>query len=131
MVRAAQQDYEGFYQEEILYREIMGYPPVSHMVAVQIFAKEERRGGCLAESLAGAVREHFPETMDGRSQLRLIGPAPAAIGKINDIFRFVFYVKCPQYEKLVCVKDFLEEEVKKSQIREEMVQFDFDPVHMM
>ena len=51
--------------------------------------------------------------------------------KINDIFRFVFYVKCPQYEKLVCVKDFLEEEVKKSQIREEMVQFDFDPVHMM
>ena len=131
VVRAAQQDYEGFYQEEILYREIMGYPPVSHMVAVQIFAKEERRGGCLAESLAGAVREHFPETMDGRSQLRLIGPAPAAIGKINDIFRFVFYVKCPQYEKLVCVKDFLEEEVKKSQIREEMVQFDFDPVHMM
>ena len=38
---AAAQDYESFYQEEILYRELSGYPPVAHMLAVQIYGKEE------------------------------------------------------------------------------------------
>ena len=41
---AAKQDYEGFYNEEILYRELGGYPPAAHMLAVQIFAREESRG---------------------------------------------------------------------------------------
>ena len=61
----------------------------------------------------------------------LIGPAPASIGRINDIFRFVFYVKCANYGKLVQVKDLLEEEIQKIQPVNESVQFDFDPVNMM
>lgn len=166
VVRAAQQDYEGFYQEEILYREIMGYPPVSHMLAVQVFAREEGRGSDLAKYLAETVRKHFPEVMrerqavkGGRSGegiqgeqtrvscgiqgeqakvsrgiqngIQLIGPAPAAIGRINDIFRFVFYMKCPKYAKLVQVKDILEEEWKKHPSQNEMIQFDFDPVNVL
>lgn len=130
---AAEQDYEGFYNEEILYRELGGYPPAAHMLAVQIFAREESRGQALAEELAESVRERENAAQaDGkRDTMQIIGPAPAAIGRINDIFRFVFYVKSAKYDTLVKVKDALEEKIQGEQLRTELVQFDFDPVNTL
>lgn len=127
VVHAAKQDYEGFYEEDILYREMLGYPPVSHMLAVQVFAREEERGMKLAGWLArraGALKAHGE---DGKMQI--LGPAPAAIGRINDIFRFVFYIKCSNYGKLIQVKDALEEALRGQPLKQETVQFDFDPMN--
>ena len=139
---AAGQDYEGFYNEEILYRELGGYPPAAHMLAVQIFARVESRGQSLAEALAECVRGKMPaergqemkdtaQTGGERDRMQIIGPAPAAIGRINDIFRFVFYVKSAKYDTLVKVKDVLEEKIQGEQLRTEVVQFDFDPVNTL
>ena len=122
VTRAAAQDYEGFYQEEILYRELGGYPPAAHMLAVQIFAGREDAGENIARRLAEAVKA------DGVS---VLGPAPASIGRINDIYRFVFYVKNTDYRRLVQVKDRLEDLLSWWQPREEQVQFDFDPMNCM
>lgn len=122
VVHAAEQDYEGFYEEEILYREMGDYPPVAHMLAVQIFSREENDAKQLAERLAGVVKS---------MGTHVIGPAPATIGRINDIFRFVFYVKDPKYDKLVQTKDIMEEKLKLWQPKRESVQFDFDPVNIM
>ncbi len=127
VVHAAKQDYEGFYEEDILYREMLGYPPVSHMLAVQVFAREEERGMKLAGWLArraGALKSHGE---DGKMQI--LGPAPAAIGRINDIFRFVFYIKCSNYGKLIQIKDALEEALRGQPLKQETVQFDFDPMN--
>lgn len=123
VIHAANQDYEAFYSEEILYREMMEYPPVAHMLAVQIYAQEEENGAKLAKRLGEVVksREDVPA---------VLGPAPASIGKINDIFRFVFYIKHAQYETLVQIKDELEERLTQWQPREN-VQFDFDPVNTL
>lgn len=154
VVHAVAQNYEGFYGEEIIYREMMGYPPVSHMLAVQIFSKNEERGRRLADALA-KLTGRFPEKATAREmgiaekepsrgapeagqkapqepeKLQIIGPAPASIGRINDIFRFVFYVKCAKYDKLVQIKDMLEEKMQTYQSSDELVQFDFDPVNTM
>lgn len=123
VVHAAAQDYEGFYNEEILYREMLEYPPVAHMLAVQIYAKEENNGKQLAERLALVVKSN----MD--SQMHLIGPAPASIGKINDIYRFVLYIKAGDYKELVGMKDVLESCLTEWKPKWETVQFDFDPMN--
>lgn len=139
---AAKQDYEGFYNEEILYRELGGYPPAAHMLAVQIFAREESRGQTLAEALAECARGSMPaergqerkdaaQTGGEWDRMQIIGPAAASIGRINDIFRFVFYVKSAKYGTLVKVKDALEERIQGEQLRTEVVQFDFDPVNTL
>ena len=122
---AANQDYAGFYSEEILYREMLGYPPVAHMLAVQVFSKEEERGNRLAQRLADKVKHDFS------TELQIIGPAPATISKMNDIFRFVFYVKSAKYDTLVRIKDMLEEELTNCQLPGEQVQFDFDPMNTL
>lgn len=124
VVHAAEQDYESFYEEEIMYRDMLQYPPAAHMLAVQIFAKEEKSGENLAEALGNLTKQR----VSGQEEILVIGPAPASIGKINDIFRFVFYVKCPEYETLVGIKDDLDQEVQKMQLKRESVQFDFDPM---
>ena len=40
--------------------------------------------------------------------LQVIGPAEASIGRINDLYRHVFYMKHPDYQVLVEIKDNLE-----------------------
>lgn len=129
VVHAANQDYRAFYEEEILYRELLRYPPVCHMMAVQIFAAEEKRGEKLACELAGIAGEYADEKEDRTKRLLVIGPTPAAIGKIQDVFRFVFYVKYENYDKLIEIKDRLEERVQSMQLKEESMQIDFDPVN--
>lgn len=119
---AAAQDYKGFFEEELLYRELGGYPPAAHMLAVQIFAREETSGEQLAKRLAGMVQEQA---------YQVLGPAPATIGRINDIYRFVFYVKNQEYSRLVDIKDKLEAYIFKVQLKNEQVQFDFDPINCM
>lgn len=120
---AAKQDYEGFYEEELLYRELSGYPPAAHMLAVQIFGKNEDSAKQLAKRLSDVVK-----SIEDAS-VAVIGPAPASIGKINDIFRFVFYAKHGEYDKLVQIKDAMEERLQAWQNVGETVQFDFDPLN--
>ncbi len=136
VVHAANQNYEGFYGEEIIYREMVGYPPVSNMLAVQVFSREEESGFALADRLAAEVKEKFikPEVKGagGTIPLQLMGPASATIGRINDIFRFVFYVKSLKYGKLVKIKDMVEEGLRRQPPDGELtVQFDFNPIHIM
>ncbi len=124
VVHAANQDYPAFYEEEILYREMGGYPPVAHMLAVQIYSDGEEGAKELAQRLSFVVKSM-------ESEVAVIGPAPAAIGKVNDIFRFVFYVKHGKYDTLIQVKDILEGKLQEWKPKRETVQFDFDPMNTL
>lgn len=126
VVHAAAQNYETFYQEEILYRDLGGYPPAAHMLAVQIFSKDPERGEKLGEIIAGWLRSR-----EGADRCSILGPSPASIGKINDIYRNVLYLKASDYEILVECKDYLEVKLPLLQLRDENVQFDFDPINIL
>ncbi len=126
IICAADQDYKAFYEEEISYRELLRYPPAAHMLAVQIWSADEERGMQLANRLrAESERLKIKDVM-------IIGPASAAIGKINDIYRMVIYVKHRDMDSLVKIKDRIEMVMdyfwEKNVIRDIQVQFDFDPM---
>lgn len=126
IIRAAKQDYEAFYEEEILYRELAGYPPAAHMLAILITAEEKERGAQLAQELAGLLRSKAGKD---KKAAQVIGPAKASIGKINDIYRFVIYCKHGEYEKLVKCKDAAENYMDLQEHKKESIQFDFDPMN--
>ena len=129
IVRASAQDYEAFYEEEMAYRELAGYPPAAHMLAILIMAKQERTGAEAAENIARCLEERNCGTECG-GKLAVIGPAKASIGKINDIYRFVIYCKQESYRTLIEAKDRVEELLARDPNREQElnVQFDFDPM---
>ena len=129
---AAKQDYRGFYEEEMGYRELMGYPPVGHMMAVLVIAGEEETGKKVAGRLAKAAgrerAEHLATGADNAGhQVQIIGPAAAAIGRIGGKYRTVFYGKSSSMEALIQVRDRLEAVPVTEQ--DVTVQFDFDPMN--
>ena len=131
IVHASNQDYKGFYEEEEMYRDMMNYPPVAHMVAVQIYAKAEEQGEKLSMQLATVVKGLVDTSLPIRERMQVIGPAKAGIGKIGDIYRYVFYVKDRKYETLSRMKDKVEEQVNQMAPRDISVQFDFDPMNTL
>lgn len=125
VVYAAKQDYEGFYREEIAYRELMGYPPVEHMLAVLILSRVQEEG----ERLGAEMTDMVKRETEGVNGLRVIGPAEASIGRLSDVYRHVLYVRHGAYQVLVTIKDRLEHFCKEREFKNQAVQFDFDPMN--
>jgi len=140
IIHAANQDYPAFYSEEIVYRELASYPPAAHMLAVLINAEDEEKGEKIAGELAGLLNGNvgsnalteLVNTMVDIRNLQVIGPAPATISKINDVYRFLIFIKHEKYDILIKCKDVLEENLVSCRLRNELsgitVQFDFDPL---
>lgn len=124
---AATQDYEAFYEEEMGYRELMGYPPAEHLLAILFTSKEEGQALAVAEETGRILRNYQEES--GRSDGSVIGPSKAAVSKINDIYRFVIYCKEKDYQKLLIYKELTENYRKNLPGNSAFVQFDFDPVN--
>ena len=124
---AANQDYEAFYEEEMGYRELMGYPPAEHLLAILFTSKEEGQALAAAEETGRILRSYQEES--GRSDGSVIGPSKAAVSKINDIYRFVIYCKEKDYQKLLIYKELTENYRKNLPGNDAFVQFDFDPVN--
>lgn len=120
VVRAAKQDYQSFFEEEILYREMMDYPPAAHFMAVQVLSASEESGMKLAGELCGLAKK--------RSK-KVIGPVAGNISKIKDMYRLAFYVKDKDYSVLTNIKDDLEEYIEGIHLKNTAVYFDFDPMN--
>jgi len=126
---AAKQDYEGFYREEIAYRRLLRYPPVAHMMAVQIQSEEEDA------ALRAANEIRLVLMKKNRAGLQIIGPSEGSYRKLRGLFRFVIYLKSEKYDTLISCKDLIEEMEAVDRrpggglFRQTEVQFDFDPVN--
>lgn len=119
IVHAAGQDYDAFYDEEMGYRELMGYPPSNHMMAVRI--------SCADADLATKLSDELYKLTSVDDKVNIIGPADAAVYKINDIYNRVIYYKCKDYALLIQIKDIIENYLKYnvSCYKECHVVFDF------
>lgn len=152
---AASQDYEGFYEEEILYREMMEYPPVGQILSVQFFGPDWERLSRLSLGMTkeiagkfnGVVRANQALSTDSKEQqddgtssagginpepaciIRQLGPSKASLGKKKDIYRQVVYYKCKRKEPLIEIKDYMEKRLNEISVKKEQIQFDFNPMN--
>ena len=142
---AAKQDYKAFYEEEIRYRELMGYPPAEQLLAVFVSGEDEAllEKGChyLREYIlrvirhlsgAGSIKGGSPDVQTDRTgayAAGVIGPASPGIDKIKDVYRRVIYVKAERYDILVGIKDRVEKYIEINSGFDRMrIQFDFNPM---
>ena len=142
---AAKQDYKAFYEEEIRYRELMGYPPAEQLLAVFVSGEDEAllEKGChyLREYIlrvirhlsgAGSIKDGSPDVQTDRTgayAAGVIGPASPGIDKIKDVYRRVIYVKAERYDILVGIKDRVEKYIEINSGFDRMrIQFDFNPM---
>ena len=85
---AARQDYDQFYDEEIQQRRLRGYPPFLDLLVRTASGLEESAvlHTCLRLRQALEKALTAPEYRD--LEVQLLGPAPAAVAKINDRYRY-------------------------------------------
>jgi len=122
---AANQDYESFYEAEISYRNVMGYPPVEQLLAILISGKEET----LLETASSYIKSYAERV--NRNNVRIIGPTSPSVGKVNDVYRKVIYLKHEQYDTLIDLKDKLEKYIEINPGFKDMwIQFDFNPMRI-
>ena len=121
---AARQDYEAFFEQEMKFRSLMGYPPSAHLMAILMISEDE----ALLEKGAYYLKI-FAKAVGSDPKLELIGPASPAVAKIRDLYRKALYLKHEDYQVLIAVKNKIEQYIEInegfSRIR---IQFDFDPV---
>lgn len=126
IITAAEGNYENFFEQEILYRRLMQYPPVAHILLILITSKGEETAEKASIHLGEALKIYFNTQ---QLQAQMIGPAPASIAKANDIYRRVIYIKHSEYSVLVAVKNYLEGYFSYSEhFTGCNLQFDFDPM---
>lgn len=122
---ASRQDYTAFYNEEIAFRELMGYPPAENLLAVLMTGKEEE----YLEMAAGYLKA-YAVRMAGET-VEIIGPASPYVGKVSDVYRKILYLKCPKYGMLIRVKNYLEQYIQINPGFQTLkIQFDFNPMNI-
>ncbi len=126
---ASEDNYFGFYQQEMSYRDLLKYPPAAHILAILIASKEENKAIFASNLISGAIKE-WVEAAQITDDTMIIGPAAAVLSKANDIYRYMLYVKQSDYEVLIRLKNYLEGYLNYSEhFNGCNVQFDFNPMN--
>lgn len=90
---AKNQDYDSFYNDEILSRKLFIYPPYCDMavICVQSIFKEQAQN--TINGIFGKIREMINNEYSD-IKLIILGPAPSTIAKINNRYRYRMIIKC-------------------------------------
>ena len=105
-----QHDYHAFYQNELLLRKSLWYPPYSQMILIQLIGIGESLVAQGARFFAAFLKrgERLPQ------KLQVFGPAPSPISKIQNHYRWQMLVKCESADGLNGLLMHAEEQFRKN-----------------
>jgi len=117
-------DYEGFIEEELSWREQLGFPPFTRMVTVRISGTDEEKTDKFADKCFEAV-SGFVEN-SSIEDIVVYPPVEPMLSKVQNRFRKNISISFPKNAKIAAsIKNFLWKMEKKSGIT---VTFDVDPI---
>ena len=89
---AAAQDYDAFFEQEIAYRKLGLYPPFCGLCVIGFAGAKEIEVARAAARFAALLGQQAAKQLD--LPLRVLGPTPGSIEKINDTYRYKLTIKC-------------------------------------
>lgn len=123
---AVAQDYLGFYNEEIRHRRNHQYPPFVALALLLTRHKDANRAYELAQAAKNALVEADPDHAS-----RVLGPAPAPLGRLRAEFRFHVLVKSRSRKQMRAVIDRAIITLEEAGQELRHVNLEIDPVSMM
>ena len=88
---AANQDYQGFFAEEMLVRQMMGHPPFSSFFSILVTGEEKVEAEAASQKLAAEIAK-----ADGEGIAMILGPVPAALPRFRGEYRYQLIVKAAE-----------------------------------
>jgi len=96
---AAQHDVNGFYERELEYRRLLGYPPYAKLIRLEYRNADNVRAE--EEAKRTADRLKIKIEAEKRHQTELIGPVPCFFAKDNNEYRWQIVVRGPDPASLL------------------------------
>jgi primosomal protein N' (replication factor Y) len=120
---ACAQDYGGFFEEELRYRQNHSYPPFVALASLLVHGPD--LGRVRTDSLE--IRKHLDATNEER-KCRILGPAPAPLARLKGEHRFQLLIKSRSRKALREVADAA---LRLSDINPRSINLEIDPVSIM
>lgn len=123
---AAAHDYEGFAGKELEYRKQLNYPPFGKLARIVLRSPHEDKTKEKSALVAGKLKE-IAKTPG--NHLEILGPSPAPVTKINDLFRWHMLLKAQHHTSIHNALQGIADMLKPSKGVQTMV--DVDPYMML
>ena len=123
---AAKQDFKGFFAEEILMRQMMGYPPFSVFFNILLVGEEKDAVENAAQKLAAELAK-----ADEEGVAMILGPVPAALPKFRGDYRYQLIVKAAEEDALRKLVLPVVETMKKDRKSNVRYQIALNPVNIV
>lgn len=123
---ARDQDYLGFYNKEITYRQRLAYPPFYVLASILI----KHRDYVTASRTASLLRRELDAANPDR-RVRILGPAPASIARLKGEFRIQIIIKAENRRLLRETLDTALAEADEAGCDLKTVFVEIDPVNLM
>jgi primosomal protein N' (replication factor Y) len=124
---AADQDFEGFFSKEMGFRRMMHYPPITALANVVAQHEKLERAAQVAKEMGeffAKVEEQFPG-------IKIRGPGPAPLAKVERRYRIQFLLKSVSRARLHALLKQLADHCEHSGVQTREVMIDVDPVNIM
>lgn len=122
-------DYQRFYQQELSVRKRLHFPPFTRLAALAIEGEDEQQ----TEAAAQKVRQLLGPVIEQSSGVELLGPARAALYRLNEKFRWHIILRAPETKTLQAALKQSSQlwEGLKSSSGKIKITLDVDPVNML
>ncbi|MBI3401910.1 MAG: primosomal protein N' [Acidobacteria bacterium] len=120
---ACRQDYAAFYERELQFRQTMRYPPLVSLINIVVRSRTFAGAMDDADSLGQAVQR-----VAGRNDLRVLGPAPAPLGRLRGEYRAQLLIKGTNRRR---IREALQAAMAKRPELQRRIIVDVDPMSVM
>jgi primosomal protein N' (replication factor Y) (superfamily II helicase) len=124
---AADQKYEVFFDKEMRFRRMMHYPPVTALANVIAQGSKLEQAAQVAKHV-GDFLIPLESTTEG---LKILGPTPAPLAKLEGRFRIQFLMKCTSRARLSNILQRLADYTDQQGIPQRSLMIDMDPANIM
>lgn len=114
---AKNHDYIGFYNEEMRLRKILKYPPFYNLCLIKISCSDSKKCEDEGSKIVTYLRQHLDDEI-------ILGPSPAVIPKINNIYHYQIIIKYKDTKKIYRYLKFINDKYLNSKV---IVGIDFNP----
>lgn len=124
---AKNQDYDAFYEQEIMSRRLMTYPPYCDICLVWTQSADNS----LAETAIREIFNNIKENISNEYQdlkLTILGPNPATVVKVNQKYRYRMIIKCKNTKRF---REMLKKSTTVKLKQDTTVSIDINPESMI
>ena len=122
IAKAQNQDYDSFYEDEILSRKLRIFPPYCDICVVSVRSVSREN----AEKSINLIFEEFKKELTKNDGVKVIilGPGPASIPRVNNRYRYRMIIKCKNNKEF---RKILQNAVSVKLLGDSGVSIDFNP----